>query len=191
MVFCIAVALLETIEVCGHAKPAILASCISVGVAARSRLPIRLRVPESGVNERELAEDPDTHVERLEIRSRIGPRHPRQECRPVDDSAIDAAAQKILRQVLGVPAHVRLLGGAHIVAVELPQDLEILLPGAILLECGVLHEGLRREQRHPSSASGLAKEPVLIYSLVPDFPWRNGMLLGLRGSGPLYRRVYH
>src|SRR5882762_4334105 len=124
----------------GNANPATLAPCIGVGVAAQPHLPVRFPVLESGMDECDLTEEPDTHVDGLGIRALIGPGHPPQELRAVDDRAVGIAAEKVLGQVLGIPAHIRLLGGAQVVAIEVFQDLPILCPGAVLLECGVLHD---------------------------------------------------
>src|SRR3954470_16447890 len=92
------------------AEPAAVAPRPDVGVAAGARLAVRLRVPEPGMDDRDVAEDADEHVERLEIAARIRSRHPCEELAALGDRAVGVAAQELRRQVLVVPARVRMLG---------------------------------------------------------------------------------
>src|SRR5687768_14846950 len=173
----------------GNANPATLAPCLDVGVAAQPHLPVRFPVLESGMDECDLTEEADTHVDGLGIRALIGPGHPPQKLRAVDDRAVRIAAEKVLREVLGIPAHVRLLGGAHVVAIKVFQDLAILCPGAVLLECGVLHDDglldMLAVARMIIAALEYKKSQILCILWCQTILRGECMLLNLRGaSGP-------
>src|SRR5688572_17842830 len=58
---------LEAVEVRGNAEPAAVAPRIDIGVASRPRLPVRPGVAESGMDERQGIEQPDAHVDGLEV----------------------------------------------------------------------------------------------------------------------------
>src|SRR4051812_7108631 len=105
-------------EVCCDAEPAPVAPRPDVGVAAGARPAVGLRVSESGMDDRDVAEDADAQVQRLEIDARVRPRHPGEELAALADRAVGVAAQEIGSEVLVVPAGVRMLGRAYVAAVE-------------------------------------------------------------------------
>src|SRR5688500_219520 len=115
----------EPVEVRANAEPAAGAPRIDIGVASRPRLPVGLRIPESGMDQREGIEQPDAHVDGFEVRAGIGSGDAGEECLAVDDRGVGIACQEILGQVLLVPADIRGLRRTHVAAVELVQYFKV------------------------------------------------------------------
>src|SRR6185436_1998264 len=161
----------EQIEMRRHAQPAAIALRVDVGVAAVGRPAVGLGAAKARVHQRQLADEADAHVHRLERARAVRPADALQERRAIADRTVDQAAREVLRQVLGVPGDVVVLGRAQVVAVQLGDHLPISAT-VVVGDGGLGHRWLRMGVGIDArSIAGFAKDPEIIQWVVPA--WRS------------------
>ncbi len=77
------------------------------------------------MDDRDVAEEPDLDVVRLEILDRDRLRRLLQERFPVDEGAVGVRAEEVVRQDLVEATDVRVLNGLDVVPVQVSQDFEL------------------------------------------------------------------
>src|SRR5258706_13308696 len=112
-------------DVSGDAEPLALPTRPDVGVTPHSRETIRFLIGRPCVDDCDIAHDPDVHVVGLKIRNHRPSRNLCQESRAVDQRAVGISVQKVIRQYLIKPAHVRQLYPADEGFIQPPQGVTI------------------------------------------------------------------
>ena len=77
------------------------------------------------MDDRDVAQEPDLDVVRLEVRDRDGLRGLRQERLPVDERAVGIRAEEVVRQDLVEATDIRVLDGANVVPVQAGEGIEL------------------------------------------------------------------
>src|SRR5262249_23338269 len=110
-----------------------------IGIPARSRSALGLRVGGPRVDDGEIAHDPDLHVVSLETGDPHGHTGLLQEALPIDQRSVRIGAEEIFRQDLVESPHIRVLHRSDVIAIETEKDIEIgfglLIAHAVCLSC--------------------------------------------------------
>src|SRR5215469_112727 len=104
-------------EMRSDTKPSAVPPRVNVRVTPIGRFAGEPRIPVTGMDDRDVAQNPHHHIHRLSVRTRIWFGDALEKRFAVQQDAVRGGNMEVLRKILSVPAYIRLQCGPYVVSI--------------------------------------------------------------------------